>query len=175
MEGLLDANELRALQAPIKKQFRDTPSDAKMVVRAEGGLNDEGLVCAVATGRGQVDAGLHPIAGGVAGFACSGDMMLEALVACAGVTLRTVATALGIEIRGGRIIAEGDVDARGALGMAEDVPVGFSDIRLSFELDTAAEEEQKAKLIELTLRYCTIYQTLRSPPPITVEQQIAAG
>ena len=160
----MDAETLKALQAPIKQKYRDAPDSAVITLKAEGTVGAEGVTCKVDTGRALVEAGLHPAAGGDGMAACSGDMLLEALVACAGVTLRAVATALNIELRGGTVRAEGDLDFRGTLGVAKDAPVGFRSIRLTFDLDTDAGEEQLASLLKLTERYCVIYQTLRNPP-----------
>lgn len=160
----MDAETLKALQAPIKQQYRDAPDSAVITLKAEGTVGAEGVTCKVDTGRALVEAGLHPAAGGDGTAACSGDMLLEALVACAGVTLRAVATALNIDLRGGTVRAEGDLDFRGTLGVAKDAPVGFRSIRLTFDLDTDAGEEQLASLLKLTERYCVIYQTLRNPP-----------
>ena len=144
-----------------------------VTLRASGDVGAEGVTCKVTTGRALVEAGLHPATGGTGLAACSGDMLLEALVACAGVTLRAVATALGIAIDGGTLTAEGDLDFRGTLGLAKDVPVGFREIRLSFNLRTAAPPEQVAKLLELTERYCVVYQTLVKPPPVAIAHRIA--
>ena len=163
----MQASELRALQAPIKEKYRTDPSAAVVTLRAEGRIG-EGIVCRVDTGKALLEAGLHPASGGSGLQACSGDMLLEALVACAGVTLKAVATALGIELRGGAVRAEGELDFRGTLGVAKDAPVGFRAIRLAFDLDTPASAEQKRKLIELTERYCVVLQTLRSGPPVAV-------
>ena len=160
----MDAETLKALQAPLKQQYRDTPDSAVITLKAEGTVGAEGVTCKVDTGRALVEAGLHPAAGGDGTAACSGDMLLEALVACAGVTLRAVATALNIDLRGGTVRAEGDLDFRGTLGVAKDAPVGFRSIRLTFDLDTDAGEEQLASLLKLTERYCVIYHTLRNPP-----------
>jgi uncharacterized OsmC-like protein len=160
----MDAETLKALQAPIKQKYRDAPDSAVITLKAEGTIGAEGITCKVDTGRALVEAGLHPAAGGDGAAACSGDMLLEALVACAGVTLRAVATALNVELRGGTVRAEGDLDFRGTLGVAKDAPVGFRSIRLTFDLDTDAGEEQLASLLKLTERYCVIYQTLRNPP-----------
>jgi len=160
----MDAETLKALQAPIKQRYRDAPESAVITLKAEGTVGAEGVTCKVDTGRALVEAGLHPAAGGDGMAACSGDMLLEALVACAGVTLRAVATALNVELRGGTVRAEGDLDFRGTLGVAKDAPVGFRSIRLTFDLDTDAGEEQLASLLKLTERYCVIYQTLRNPP-----------
>ena len=164
----MNADELRALQAPIKDRYRADAAAAVVTLRAEGRIG-EGVSCSVQTGRALVQAGLHPASGGTGGLACSGDMLLEALVACAGVTLTAVATALGITLRGGEVRAEGDLDFRGTLGVAKDAPVGFRDIRLKFVLDTDAWREQLDKLLQLTERYCVVYQTLRSAPPIKLE------
>jgi uncharacterized OsmC-like protein len=160
----MDAETLKALQAPIKQKYRDAPDSAVITLKAEGTVGAEGVTCKVDTGRALVEAGLHPAAGGDGMAACSGDMLLEALVACAGVTLRAVATAMNIDLRGGTVRAEGDLDFRGTLGVAKDAPVGFRSIRLTFDLDTDAGEEQLASLLKLTERYCVIYQTLRNPP-----------
>ena len=160
----MDAETLKALQAPIKQKYRDAPDSAVITLKAEGTVGAEGVTCKVDTGRALIEAGLHPAAGGDGMAACSGDMLLEALVACAGVTLRAVATALNIDLRGGAVRAEGDLDFRGTLGVAKDAPVGFRSIRLTFDLDTDAGEEQLASLLKLTERYCVIYQTLRNPP-----------
>jgi len=165
----MDAETLKALQAPIKQRYRDTPESAVITLKAEGTVGAEGVTCKVDTGRSLVEAGLHPAAGGDGMAACSGDMLLEALVACAGVTLRAVATALNVELRGGTVRAEGDLDFRGTLGVAKDAPVGFRSIRLTFNLDTDAGEEQLASLLKLTERYCVIYQTLRNPPAAEVK------
>jgi uncharacterized OsmC-like protein len=164
----MNADELRALQAPIKERYRSDAEAAVITLRAEGRIG-EGVSCNVQTGRALVQAGLHPASGGTGTLACSGDMLLEALVACAGVTLSAVATALGIELRGGEVRAEGDLDFRGTLGVAKDAPVGFRDIRLKFVLDTDAGREQLDKLLQLTERYCVVYQTLRAAPSIKVE------
>jgi uncharacterized OsmC-like protein len=163
----MNADELRALQAPIKQQYKTDPAAAVVTLRAEGRIG-EGIACRVDTGRALVEAGLHPASGGSGTQACSGDMLLEALVACAGVTLKAVATAIGVELRDATVRAEGDLDFRGTLGVAKDAPVGFRDIRLRFELDTDAAPEQKKKLIELTERYCVVLQTIRVTPRISV-------
>jgi uncharacterized OsmC-like protein len=163
----MDATELKAMQAAHKERYREEPEAAVITLKAEGALG-EGLTCSVQTARALVDAGLHPATGGSGLHACSGDMLLEALVACAGVTLNAVATALEIPVRSGQVRAEGDLDFRGTLGVAKDAPVGFKDIRLRFELDTDASEEQLASLLKLTERYCVVYQTLRQPPTIEV-------
>jgi uncharacterized OsmC-like protein len=163
----INAEELRAIQAPIKEQYKAKPDAALITLKAEGRLG-EGITCNVQTGKALVEAGLHPATGGSGLSACSGDMLLEALVACAGVTLSAVATAIGVDIRDAVVKAEGDLDFRGTLGVAKDAPVGFSRIRLLFELDTDASEEQISTLIRLTERYCVVYQTLRQPPEISV-------
>jgi uncharacterized OsmC-like protein len=163
----MNADELKALQAPIKDRYRNDPGAAVVTLRAEARAA-EGIACRVDTGKAMVEAGLHPATGGSGMQACSGDMLLEALVACAGVTLKAVATAIGIELRDARIIAEGDLDFRGTLGVAKDAPVGFRAIRLKFDLDTDASAEQKKKLVELTERYCVVLQTIRKTPPVSV-------
>jgi uncharacterized OsmC-like protein len=163
----MQASELRALQAPLKEKYRGDPAAALVTLRAEGRLG-EGIACRLDTGRALVEAGLHPASGGSGVQACSGDMLLEALVACAGVTLKAVATAMGIELKDGTVRAEGDLDFRGTLGVAKDAPVGFRAIRLAFELDTDAAPEQKRKLVELTERYCVVLQTIRSAPQVAV-------
>ena len=161
----MKADELRALQAPLKARYRAQPDSACVTLRAEGRLA-EGVACRVDTGRALVEAGLHPATGGSGAAACSGDMLLEALVACAGVTLSAVATATGIELRDAVVRAEGELDFRGTLGLERDVPVGFRRIRLHFELDTDAHGEQLDTLLRLTERYCVVLQTLRGPPAI---------
>jgi len=165
----MNADQLRALQAPLKKQYQEQPASALKTMKVEGRLSAERLACNVQTPRGIIEAGLHPAAGGDGSFACSGDMLLEALVGCAGVTLQAVATALNIPLKGGTIHAEGDLDFRGTLGVSKAVPVGFQDIRLVFDLDTTATPEQVDKLIALTRRFCVIYQTLVKSPKITEE------
>jgi uncharacterized OsmC-like protein len=155
----MDASELKQLQAPWKELYRTDPGSAMITLRAEGKLG-EGISCRVETGKALMEAGLHPATGGTGLLACSGDMLLQALVACAGVTMNAVATAIGMEIRAGHIKAEGDLDFRGTLGVSKEVAVGFSAIRLFFILDTAASAEQKETLIKLTERYCVVYQTL---------------
>jgi uncharacterized OsmC-like protein len=163
----LNSDELRASQAPLKDLYRATPDAALITLRATGRLG-EGVTCKIETGKALVAAGLHPATGGNGLSACSGDMLLEALVACAGVTLNAVATALGIELRDASLEAEGDLDFRGTLGVSKEVPVGFQNIRLRIALDTDASEDQTASLIKLTERYCVVYQTLVRPPVITV-------
>ena len=163
----MDSQALKDLQAPLKQRYRERPETALITLKAEGRLG-EGLTCKLDTGQALVEAGLHPATGGDGHAACSGDMLLEALVACAGVTLNAVATALGITLRDGRVSAEGDLDFRGTLGVAKEAPVGFRQIRLAFEVESDASEEQLATLLRLTERYCVVYQTLRSAPPIDV-------
>lgn len=163
---------LRSLQAPLKQHYKEEPAAALITLKAQGRLG-EGVTCNVQTGKALAQAGLHPATGGDGLSVCSGDMLLEALVACAGVTLNSVATAIGVEIRQGVVRAEGDLDFRGTLGVAKDVPVGFQRIRLHFDLDTGASEEQLETLIRLTERYCVVYQTLRRSPEISVSRQVA--
>ena len=163
----MNAEELRALQAPLKERYRADPASAVVTLRAEGRLGED-LTCRVDTGRALVEAGLHPATGGSGAAACSGDMLLEALVACAGVTLRAVATALGIEVRDGTVKAQGELDFRGTLGVARDAPVGFRAIRVEFSLDSDATEEQLDNLLRLTERYCVVYQTLRNSPSLSI-------
>jgi uncharacterized OsmC-like protein len=162
----MNAEQLRAIQAPIKARYSREPVAALVTLSARSRLGEEGVTCSVETGKALVEAGLHPATGGDGLSACSGDMLLEALVACAGVTLRAVATAIEVPVRGGTIRAEGDIDFRGTLGVSKDVPVGFVAIRLGFDLDTDATPEQLATLIRLTERYCVVYQTLRNAPRI---------
>jgi len=163
----MNAEDLRALQAPLKDRYRKEPEAALITIRAQGRLA-EGISCKVETGKALRIAGLHPAAGGSGLAVCSGDMLLEALVACAGVTLGAVATALNIELRDARIEAVGDLDVRGALGVSKDVPVGFQSIQLKLALDTGASEEQLALLLNLTERFCAVYQTLSRPPEMTI-------
>src|SRR5262245_52830437 len=163
----MNADELRTIQAPLKERYRASPDAASITLRAEGRLG-ECVSCKLETGKALVVAGLHPGTGGDGMAACSGDMLLEALVACAGVTLNAVATALGIALRDATIRAEGDLDFRGTLGVDKEAPVGFKSIRLRFELDTDASPEQRAKLLQLNERYCVVSQTLRQPPPLQV-------
>ena len=164
----MNSDELRALQAPLKARYKDEPAAALVTLKASGRLGDERIACSVETGKALAEAGLHPASGGDGLLLCSGDMLLEALVACAGVTLKAVATAIGIPIRAGTVRAEGDLDFRGTLGVNKEAPVGFAAIRLDFDLDTDASKEQLDKLVSLTERYCVVYQTLRSAPPIAV-------
>jgi len=162
------SSELRELQAPLKERYRAEPETGLVTLRAHGRLGEEGLTCKVETGRALVEAGLHPATGGDGLSACSGDMLLEALVACAGVTLRAVATALEIDLRGGTVSAEGDLDFRGTLGVSREAPVGFRDIRLRFDLETEAPAEKLDSLIKLTERYCVVYQTLKTPAKLAL-------
>src|SRR4051812_35414955 len=159
----MDRDQLRALQAPLKEQYKTDPDAALITLSATGSLG-EGVSCSVETGRALATAGLHPATGGDGSLLCSGDMLLEALVACAGVTLRAVATSLGIDVRSGRVRAEGDLDFRGTLGVDREAPVGFAAIRLEFDLDTDAGPQRLATLCRLTERYCVVYQTLARPP-----------
>jgi len=168
----MDRDELRALQAPLKERYREEPEAAVVTLSATGSLGD-GVSCSVQTGRALAEAGLHPASGGDGTLLCSGDMLLEALVACAGVTLRAVATSLEIPIRAGTVRAEGDLDFRGTLGVDKEAPVGFRSIRLSFDLDADADEEQLATLTKLTERYCVVYQTLAGAPTLTTETRTA--
>lgn len=164
----MNAEELRAVQAPLKQSYRDTPDAARVPARAEARLDADGIACAVPSWGGETRAGLHPATGGSGELACSADMLLEAVVACAGVTLRAVATASGVTIRSGRVIAEGVWDARGTLGIDRSVPVGLTDIALRFEIDSDADPAKLERMIQTTERYCVILQTLRTPPRITV-------
>jgi len=168
----MNADELRSLQAPIKEHYRQQPETASITLRAEGRIG-EGLTCNVETGKALVEAGLHPATGGNGLSACSGDMLLESLVACAGVTLRAVATALDIPLRDATIRAEGDLDFRGTLAVSKEVPVGFQQIRLRLDLDTDANAEQVATLLRLSERYCVVYQTLARPPKIEISHHVS--
>ena len=170
----MKADELRSIQTPIKARYREDPSAALITLKAQGRIC-EGITCRVETGKALVDAGLHPATGGNGMSACSGDMLLEALVACAGVTLSAVAASIGVTIREGTVMAEGDLDFRGTLGVSKEAPIGFRSIRLLFDLQTDASEEQLATLIRLTERYCVVYQTLRSGPEINISQRASAG
>ena len=163
----MNMDELKAVQAPLKERYRSDPEAAFITLKAEGRIG-EGVTCSVQTGKALVEAGLHPATGGSGAFACSGDMLLEALAACAGVTMAAVATAIGVNLRSGTVHAEGDLDFRGTLGVSKDAPVGFQRIRLKFAIDTDASEEQQATLLRLTERYCVVYQTLRLPPVVEV-------
>jgi len=169
----MNVEALKAMQAPLKDRYKTDPGAAMITLKATGQATD-GIVCKVETGRALVEAGLHPATGGDGSFACSGDMLLEALVACAGVTLRAVATSIGVALREATVTAEGDLDFRGTLGVAKDAPVGFQRIRLNFALASDASDEQLATLIRLTERYCVVYQTLRSTPEITVSRSAVA-
>jgi uncharacterized OsmC-like protein len=164
----MDRERLRGIQAPLKERYGEDPGAALVTLSAAGSLGD-GVSCSVETGRALAEAGLHPAAGGDGSLLCSGDMLLEALVACAGVTLRAVATSLGIAVESGRVVAEGDLDFRGTLAVDRDAPVGFRSIRLRFELDSDAGDEELATLLKLTERYCTVFQTLATPPELTAE------
>ena len=170
----MNADELRNLQAPLKSLYRAEAGAALVTLKAHGTLGTERIICNVETGKGLVAAGLHPATGGDGLAACSGDMLLQALVACAGVTLSAVATALGVEVRGGEVKAEGDLDFRGTLGISKEVPVGFTALRLRFVLNTDATEEQVASLLRLTERYCVVYQTLKTPPHTSASIEVAA-
>ena len=163
----MNRDDLRAVQAPLKERYRTEPLAALITLKVEGRIGEQ-VTCSIQTGKALVEAGLHPATGGTGMYACSGDMLLEALAACAGVTLAAVAKSIGVDLRGGTVRAEGDLDVRGTLGMSKGVPVGFQLIRLEFELDTDASVEQLATLRHLTERYCVVYQTLRQPPAITV-------
>lgn len=164
----MDSAALRAMQAPIKDRYKNDPKSAVITLEARGTLDDTRIACKVETGRALAVAGLHPATGGSGLELCSGDMLLEALVACAGVTLKAVATALEIPLRSGAVSAEGDLDFRGTLGVAKDAPVGFAEIRLRFDVDTDAPQEKLDQLLRLTERYCVVYQTIRSGPPVAV-------
>ena len=171
----MDRDTLRALQAPLKSAYKDDPTQALITLKATGTLG-ENVSCKVDTGRALAEAGLHPATGGDGSLLCSGDMLLEALVACAGVTLNAVATAIDVQVKEGRVSAEGDLDFRGTLGVDREAPVGFRDIRLTFELDTDADDEQLATLLKLTERYCVVLQTLARGPKldVTLERSAAA-
>ncbi len=165
----MDRAALQAAQAPLKDEYRNKPEAAVWTLRADGRLGEENVSCSVETGRALVEAGLHEATGGSGMLACSGDMLLEALVACAGVTLRAVATSLDIPLRGGTVHAEGDLDFRGTLGVSKEAPVGFSSVRLRFDLDTDATEEQLATLLKLTERFCVVYHTLKNSPALSAQ------
>ena len=164
----MDGTELRAMQAPIKERYKSDPGAAMITLKAKGTLDAPGIACKLETGRAMAIAGLHPATGGSGMELCSGDMLLEALVACAGVTVKAVATALDIPLRAGVVSAEGDLDFRGTLGVAKDAPVGFAQIRLRFDLDTDAAQDKLDQLLKLTERYCVVYQTIKSGPPVDV-------
>jgi uncharacterized OsmC-like protein len=168
----MNATELKSLQAPLKEKYREQPESAVITLKAQGKIG-EGISCKVETGRAMIEAGLHPATGGTGMLACSGDMLLEALVACAGVTLQAVSTAIGIEIKSGTVKAEGDLDFKGTLGVLKEAPVGFKTIRLQFDLDTNATDEQMASLKKLTERYCVVYQTITNG--VAVETQYDAS
>src|SRR5215468_1450948 len=169
----MDAGELRAMQAPIKERYKSDPKTAFITLKAKGALDDTSIACKVETGRALATAGLHPATGGSGLELCSGDMLLEALVACAGVTLKAVATAIDVPIKSGTVSAEGDLDFRGTLGVAKDAAVGFAQIRLRFELDTDAPQDKLDQLLKLTERYCVVYQTIRNGPPVDIRLQRA--
>src|ERR1043166_3564981 len=169
----MDSAALRALQAPIKDRDKSDPKAGLITLKAKGALDDTNIACKVETGRALAVAGLHPATGGSGMELCSGDMLLEALVACAGVTLKAVATALDIPLRSGTVSAEGDLDFRGTLGVAKEAPVGFAQIRLRFDLDTDAPQEKLDQLLKLTERYCVVYQTIRNGPPVDIRLQRA--
>ena len=168
----MNREELRAVQAPIKEQYRQDPNSAVITLRADGSLAD-GISCSVDTGRALAVAGLHPASGGDGTLLCSGDMLLQALAACAGVTLRAVATSIGVEVREGTVHVEGDLDFRGTLGVDKEAPVGFASIRTTFDLDTDATDEDVETLLRLTERYCVVYQTLAAAPPLTMTRHLA--
>lgn len=168
----MKADELRALQAPLKAKYREEPAAAVVTLRARAKLGEQNITCKLETGKALVEAGLHPATGGDGLSVCSGDMLLEALAACAGVTLKAVATALDVPLRGGSVSAEGDLDFRGTLGVDKGAPVGFREIRLRFHLDTPASPEQVSKLLQLTERYCVVYQTLRQPAPVAISRDV---
>jgi len=168
METTMDGTALRAMQAPIKERYKSTPEAALVTLKARGTLDDTSIACKVETGQALKVAGLHPATGGSGLELCSGDMLLEALVACAGVTLKAVATALEIPLARGAVSAEGDLDFRGTLGVAKDAPVGFARIRLSFQVETDAPQDKLDQLLKLTERYCVVYQTIRNGPPVDV-------
>jgi uncharacterized OsmC-like protein len=169
----MDAAGLRALQAPIKERYKADPKAGFITLRAKGTLDDSNIACKVETGRALAVAGLHPATGGSGLELCSGDMLLEALVACAGVTLKAVATAIDVPLKSGRVSAEGDLDFRGTLGVAKDAPVGFAQIRLRFDVETDAPQDKLDQLLKLTERYCVVYQTIRSGPPVAISMQRA--
>jgi uncharacterized OsmC-like protein len=164
----MDASELRALQAPIKERYKEDAKAAFITLKAKGTLDDTNIACKVETGRALAVAGLHPATGGTGLELCSGDMLLEALVACAGVTLKAVATAIDFPLKSGTVSAEGDLDFRGTLGVAKDAPVGFAQIRLRFDLVTDAPQDKLDQLLKLTERYCVVYQTIRNGPPVAI-------
>jgi len=165
----VNADDLRAMQAPLKSRYKETPGAALITLKAEGDLDSQAIACSVETGTALVKAGLHPATGGDGSFACSGDMLLQALAACAGVTLKAVATALGIELKSGKVRCEGDLDFRGTLGVEKTAPVGFREIRLAFDIATDADKDAVAKLIQLTERYCVVFQTIKVSPAVSVQ------
>ena len=165
----MDAAELRAMQAPIKERYKSAPETALITLKAKGALDDTDIACKVETGRALAVAGLHPATGGSGLELCSGDMLLEALVACAGVTIKAVSTALGILLKSGAVSAEGDLDFRGTLGVDKEAPVGFREIRLHFDLDTDAPQDKLDQLLKLTERYCVVYQTIAKGPPVDIK------
>jgi uncharacterized OsmC-like protein len=171
----MNSEQLRTLQAPLKARYKEEPAAGVVTLSARSRLDDGQIACKVETGKAMVTAGLHPATGGDGTLVCSGDMLLEALAACAGTTLKAVSTALSIPLKNATVIAEGDVDFRGTLGVSKEAPVGFRAIRLRFDLETEAPAEQVAKLVELTERYCVVYQTLRGPNQLTVSHQINHG
>ena len=167
----MDAVELRAMQAPIKDRYKADPSAALITLKAKGSIDSENIACKVETGRALAMAGLHPATGGSGLELCSGDMLLEALVACAGVTLKSVATAIEVPLTSGRVIAEGDLDFRGTLGVDKEAPVGFAEIRVRFEVETSAPQDKLDQLLKLTERYCVVYQTIAKGPPVDITLQ----
>jgi len=169
----MDAAELRAMQAPIKDRYKSEPAAALITLKAKGTLDDSNIACKVETGRALAVAGLHPATGGSGMELCSGDMLLEALVACAGVTLKAVSTAIDVPLKSGTVSAEGDLDFRGTLGVAKEAPVGFAQIRLRFDVETDAPQEKLDQLLKLTERYCVVYQTIRSGPPVAISMNRA--
>jgi uncharacterized OsmC-like protein len=169
----MNSEELRSLQTPLKERYRAEAGTALVTLRADGDLDSDGVACSVETGRALVEAGLHPASGGDGSLACSGDMLLQALVACAGVTLRSVATSLELPVTG-TVRAEGDLDFRGTMGVDREAPVGFREIRLRFELETTASEEELESLLKLTERYCVVYQTLAGGVPVSVEYGVSS-
>jgi uncharacterized OsmC-like protein len=167
----MDATQLRAMQAPIKDRYKSDPSSAVIMLKAKGTLDDQSIACKVETGRALAVAGLHPATGGSGMELCSGDMLLEALVACAGVTLKAVSTALAIPLKSGTVSAEGDLDFRGTLGVDKEAPVGFREIRLRFDVETDAPQDKLDQLLKLTERYCVVYQTIAKGPPVAIKMQ----
>jgi uncharacterized OsmC-like protein len=174
-DGMMKAEDLREMQAPFKALYREAPEKAVITLKAKGRLGEESITCKVETGRALAEAGLHPATGGDGLSLCSGDMLLEALVACAGVTMKAVATALGLPLKGGAVSAEGDLDFRGTLGIAKDAPVGFREIRLSFDIDCPASPEEIATLLRLTERYCVVFQSLAKPPALKIAHHLGTA